>query len=251
MSKRETVILLSKNCKHCFSTNKKMKKCILIIDHEIDFVRSVSASLIKEGYNLLTADTGEIALILLKHIPDLILLNLVMPDMNGLDIVRMTKQNSTTSAIPIIILSSKESEAEEIVSLEVGADDYLLKPIQVQRLLARIRSIFRQKNELQNEAGDKEILTLNGLEIHIPNYMITYKNSTFVFPRKEFDILVLLARHPGKVFTRKEISLAVWGAVNDTANRTIDVHIGRIRKKLSQLIPSIVTVPGVGYRFHT
>jgi DNA-binding response OmpR family regulator len=228
-----------------------MKKCILIIDHEIDFIRSLSALLMKEGYNLLTADTGEIALMQLKHIPDLILLNLVMPDMNGLDIVRRTKQNSTTSAIPIITLSSKESEAEEIVSLEVGADDYLLKPIQIQRLLARIRAIFRQQDEFHNEERDKEILALNGLEIHIPNYMITYRKNTLVFPRKEFDILVLLARHPGKVFTRKEISLAVWGAVNDTANRTIDVHIGRIRKKLDQFIPSIVTVPGIGYRFHT
>ena len=227
-----------------------MKKSVLIIDYESDFIDTHALSLTKEGYNVLTAETYSSALPLIKQSPDLILLNLLMPDMNGLDIVRLIKQNVATSTIPIIVLSSKDFETDEIISLELGADDYLQKPIQTQKLNARIRSILRQQYQLQNKTGDKEILVFNGLEINIPGYLITHNNKTLVFPRKEFDILALLASHPEKVFTRMEIIHAVWGSTKYNASRTLEVHIARIRKKLEDVASSIVTVSRVGYKFH-
>jgi len=225
-------------------------KSILLIDPDKDICSQLSAELTDEGYFVLTANNYRTAMEHIHRHPNLIIMETSMPDMNSFDLMRQLKCNEATSAIPIIVLSSKDSEADEIISLEVGADDYLYKPIHPQRLLARIRSIFRQRYKLRNERADKEILVFKGLEINILNHLITYENTPLVFRRKEFNILALLASQPGKVFTREEISLAVWGESDHTSNRTIDVHIGRIRKKLNPIAPFINTVPGVGYRFH-
>jgi Response regulators consisting of a CheY-like receiver domain and a winged-helix DNA-binding domain len=122
-----------------------MQKCILIIDNAKEYLDFLSSNLSKEGYRVITAGNGASALELVKQIPDLIILDIVLPDMNGLDIVRELKRTTTTSAIPIFVLTSKKTEADEIICLEVGSDDFIVKPVQIQRLLARVRAIFRQR----------------------------------------------------------------------------------------------------------
>lgn len=226
-----------------------MSKSILIIDYETEFIDTLCALFMKEGYYVFRSDTGTSAFSLLQRHPDLIILNLEMPEAESLDILRSIKQDSETSAIPVIGLSTKDSETDEIISLEIGADDYITKPVQARKLLARIRVLLRQQRELQAD-HDVQILSFGELEIHVPNYTISFDNASLTVPRKEFDILVLLALHPGKVFTRNEIAQAVWGTSNHSVSRTIDVHIGRIRKRLNRFATSVETVPGVGYKFH-
>ena len=170
--------------------------------------------------------------------------------MNGLDIIRQLKRNEATSAIPIIVLTSKGTDADEIISLEVGSDDFILKPVQIQRLLARIRALLRQREKIQPTLKDEDVVSIDGLEIRIPDYTISYGNNTFVLPRKEFEILIHLIRHHERVVTREAISRAVWGSNIQLLNRTIDVHIGRIRKKLGRYAHLIGTVHGIGYRCH-
>jgi two-component system, OmpR family, alkaline phosphatase synthesis response regulator PhoP len=225
-----------------------MQKCILIIDKAKEYLDFLSSNLVKDGYRVITAGNGASALELVKQIPDLIILDIVLPDMNGLDIVRELKRTTTTSTIPIFVLTSKETEADEIICLEVGSDDFIVKPVQIQRLLARIRAIIRQRDKIQSTFTDEEVVSFEGLEIRIPDYTISYGNTTLPFPRKEFEILIHLFRHRGKVVTREAISRAVWGSSIQVTNRTIDVHIGRIRKKLGRYAHLIGTVHGIGYR---
>jgi two-component system alkaline phosphatase synthesis response regulator PhoP len=227
-----------------------MHKCILIIDSAKEHLDSLSSNLAKEGYRVITAGNGSSAIKLVKQIPDLIILDIVLPDMNGLDIIKELKRTTTTSAIPIFVLTSKKTEADEIISLEVGSDDFFVKPVQIQRLLARIRAIFRQQDKIHSTFMDEEVVSFEGLEIRIPDYTISYGNTTIPFPRKEFEILIHLFRHRKKVVTREAIAHAVWGSSIEVTNRTIDVHVGRIRKKLGRYAHLIGTVHGIGYRCH-
>ena len=227
-----------------------MQKYILIIDNAKEYLDFLSSNLMNEGYKVVTAENGASALELVKQIPDLIILDIVLPDMNGLDIVRELKRTATTTAIPIFVLTSKETEADEIISLEVGSDDFFVKPVQIQRFLARIRAIFRQRDKNQLIFTDEEVISFKGLKIRVPDYTISYGNTTIPFPRKEFEILIHLFHHREKVVTREAISRAVWGSSIQVTNRTIDVHIGRIRKKLGRYAHLIGTVHGIGYRCH-
>jgi DNA-binding response OmpR family regulator len=227
-----------------------MQKYILIIDNAKEYLDFLSSNLMNEGYKVVTAENGASALELVKQIPDLIILDIVLPDMNGLDIVRELKRTATTTAIPIFVLTSKETEADEIISLEVGSDDFFVKPVQIQRFLARIRAIFRQRDKNQLIFTDEEVISFKGLKIRVPDYTISYGDTTFPFPRKEFEILIHLFHHREKVVTREAISRAVWGSSIQVTNRTIDVHIGRIRKKLGRYAHLIGTVHGIGYRCH-
>jgi two-component system alkaline phosphatase synthesis response regulator PhoP len=227
-----------------------MKRRILIIDNAKEHLDFLSSYLVNEGYKVVIAENGASALELVKQIPDLIILDIVLPDMNGLDIVRELKRTTTTSAIPIFVLTSKETEADEIISLEVGSDDFFVKPVQIQRFLARIRAIFRQRDKNQLVFTDEEVISFEGLKIRVPDYTISYGDTTLPFPRKEFEILIHLFHHREKVVTREAISRAVWGSSIQVTNRTIDVHIGRIRKKLGRYAHLIGTVHGIGYRCH-
>jgi DNA-binding response OmpR family regulator len=227
-----------------------MQKCILIIDNAKEHLDFLSSNLVNEGYRVITAKNGTSALELVKQIPDLIILDIVLPDMNGLDIVRELKRTKETSRIPIFALASKRREADEIISLEVGSDDFIVKPVQIQRFLARIRAIFRQRDKIQSTFMNEEVISFKGLEIRILDYTISYGDTTLLFPRKEFEILVLLFRHHGRVVTREAISRAVWGSGIQVVSRSLDVLIGRIRRKLGSYAHLIVTVRGIGYRCH-
>ena len=224
-----------------------MQKSILVVDSKKENIDFLSANLTNEGYRVITAENGSQALEFINQLPDLIILDIALPDMNGLDIIRQLKRNEATSAIPIIVLTSKGTDADEIISLEVGSDDFILKPVQIQRLLARIRALLRQREKIQPTLKDEDVVSINGLEIRIPDYTISYGNNTFVLPRKEFELLSLLISKPDKVFTRDDIFNAVWGDNVIVGDRTIDVHIRKLREKIGDKY--IRTIKGIGYKY--
>ena len=211
-----------------------MQKCILVIDDKKEYLDFLTTNLANEGYKVITAGTGAAALEYANRLPDLIILDIALTDMDGLDIIRQLKRNSPTSAIPIIVLTSKGTETDEIVSLEVGSDDFILKPVRINRLLAHMRALLRQSEQIRPNLIDGEVVSFGGLEIRIPDHTIAYGDATLVLPRKEFEILIHLFRHQDRVVTREAISRAVWGSSVQLPSRTIDVHIGRIRKKLGR-----------------
>ena len=221
---------------------------ILIVDLDTKASKQLSDALTQEGYIVTSVFSGHEALSQLQHFPDLIILDPRLPDMSGMDFIRTVKQQAELSNISIIILSNKETETDEIISLEVGADDFLVKPVTFSRLLARIRTLLRRQL-LFISPNEEEVISIAGIDILVSSYTIHAGDDTIPFTRKEFEILLFLARNYGRVVTRKNIFRAVWGSHLEFVNRSIDVHIGRIRKKLNAFSYLIETVPGVGYRF--
>jgi len=225
-------------------------KSILIVDLDTETSSMLLSVLSQEGYYVTTASSGREALNHLQFIPDLIILDPQLPDMNGLDLLRTIKQRSELPDIPVFILSTKETEKDEIISLEVGADDYITKPLQVHRLKARIRALFRrQDQQLTMQDRENDVITIDDLSILIPQFTVVCGEEHVEFSKKEFELLVQLAKNHGRVVTRQVLFHTIWSHHNGLANRTIDVHIGRIRKKLKAYASYIETVPGIGYRF--
>jgi two-component system alkaline phosphatase synthesis response regulator PhoP len=227
-----------------------MPKKILVVDDEKDIVDLLKYNLQKEGYKVLTANNGKEALERVQQHPDLILLDIMMPVMDGLQTLKTLKQARETESIPIIFLTAKASETDEIVGLEVGADDYIVKPISIGKLLARIRSAFRRQQQRSQQLGPTpDVITIGEIEINVPNYSVTIARKDVAFPRKEFETLVYLAKNRGRVITRQSLLDAIWGQNVYVVDRTIDVHIRKIREKLGKHADNIETVKGVGYRF--
>jgi two-component system alkaline phosphatase synthesis response regulator PhoP len=225
-------------------------KSILIVDLDTETSSMLSSVLSQEGYYVMTASSGQEALNHLQFFPDLIILNPQLPDMNGLDFLRVVKQKPELPDVPVFILSNKETEIDEIISLEVGADDYITKPLQIPRLKARIRALFRrQDQQITTEDRENEVITIDDLSILIPQFTVVCGEKNVEFSKREFEILVHLAKNHGRVVTRQVLFHTIWGHHDSSANRTIDVHIGRIRKKLKGYASYIETVSGIGYRF--
>jgi two-component system alkaline phosphatase synthesis response regulator PhoP len=204
-----------------------MKKNILVVDDEKDIIDLLSYNLIKEGFTVITARNGREALERVKQKPDLIILDIMMPEMNGLQVVQELKKDKKTASIPVLLLTAKGSETDEIVGLEVGADDYIVKPVKIGKIVARVHAVLRRQEQAAQKA--------------IPQMV--------VLPRKEFETLVYLIRNRGRVLSRESILNAVWGENIHVVDRTIDVHIRKIREKLGVYSNYIETVSGVGYRF--
>ena len=225
-------------------------KSILIIDLDKETSRQLVDVLSQEGYRAASASPGREIVINLNNLPDLIIFNPQLPDSSGLDFLRSIKQKPELTDVSVFILSSKETETDEIISLEVGADDYIAKPVQIPRLLARVRALFRRRDEQRKtQESEVEVITIDDLSILIQQYAVVYGNEHVDFSKKEFEILVQLAKNYGRVMTREALFHTIWGHHDNSTNRTIDVHIGRIRKKLKGYAHYIETVPGVGYRF--
>jgi len=224
---------------------------ILLVDPDPELSSQLSDDLSQEGYQVISVNTGQEAMAHLEYFPDLIILDPLLPDMNGLDLLRMIKQSPELYGFPVFILSTKETEVDEIISLEIGADDYITKPVQIPRLKARIRALFRRQ-ELQFSllAIEDDIIIIDKLSILIPEFTVVCGQEHIEFSKKEFEIIVHLAKNHGRVLTRQVLFHTIWGHRDSSANRTIDVHIGRIRKKLKGYAHYIETVPGIGYRFH-
>ena len=216
---------------------------ILLADDEPDILEIVSYNLTAEGYEVICAKNGNEALDLAKeHLPSMIILDIMMPGKNGIEVCKILRLQPQFKDTVIIFLSALSDEGTEIKGLETGADDYITKPISPKVLISKVNALFRRvAKESEN------ILQVEDLIINRERYSVTYKNIPISLARKEFELLALLASKPGKVFLRNEILDKVWGTEVIVGDRTIDVHIRKIRQKLG--VDCITTVKGVGYKF--
>ena len=218
-------------------------KKILIADDEPDILEIIQFNLIAEGYEVITAKNGDEAIEQAKkHLPDLIILDVMMPGKNGLDTCNILRMQPVFKETLIIFLSALSDEGTEIRGLESGADDYLTKPIRPKILVSKVNALFRRLKKENNG-----IVKHGDLIINREKYIVHYKGDDIILARKEFELLGLLASKPGKVFLRNEILNQVWGTEVIVGDRTIDVHIRKIRQKLN--LDCITTVKGVGYKF--
>lgn len=227
-----------------------MKKTILVVDDEKDIVDLLSYNLTKEGFSVITARNGRDALDRARQKPDLIILDVMMPEMNGLQVIQELKKEKSTASIPVILLTAKGSETDEIVGLEVGADDYIVKPVKIGKIVARVHAALRRKEQSAKDVMPQvDLIKIKELEINVSSYTAHLGKQKLILPRKEFETLVYLLRNKGRVLSRESILNAVWGENVHVVDRTVDVHIRKIREKLGTYAEYIETVPGVGYRF--
>lgn len=226
-----------------------MKQKILIADDERDIIDFLKYNLEKEGFDVLAAKNGTEALALAKKNPDLILLDIMMPEMDGLEVVRNLKKNTGTAKIPVIFLTAKSAELDEVVGLELGADDYITKPISIPKLLARVKLTLRKKKSSDHEETNGSGILHHGvIEINRSQYKVFIDKKEIFFPKKEFEVLTFLVKNAGKVVTRETLLSQIWGSDVYVIDRTIDVHIRKIREKLGSNSDYIDTIKGVGYR---
>ena len=221
---------------------------ILAVDDEEDILELLRFNLTKEGFAVVCAASGEEALkAALSQRPDLILLDLLLPAMDGLEVARRLKSNPSTQEIPVIMVTAKGEVADIVAGLEVGAEDYITKPFSRKVLIARVRAVLRRK--ASGPADDQEVVSVHDLTIHPGRREVLVKGKPVVLTFTEFGILSFLARRPGWVFTRSQIVDAVKGDEYFVTDRAVDVQIVGLRKKLGSSAKVIDTVRGVGYRF--
>jgi two-component system OmpR family response regulator len=222
-------------------------KRILVVDDEEMIVRTVKAYLDREGFKTYTAADGEEALrAFAEKGPDLIVLDLMLPKLSGIEVTRRIR---ATSGVPIIMLTAKAGEADRVVGLELGADDYVVKPFSPRELVARVRAVLRR---LEGGAAEADRVVYGELEIGLKTREVRVAGKEIELTPTEFDLLAFLARHPAQVFTRLQLLREVQGYTYDSFARTIDTHIKNLRRKIEQDPKEpryILTVHGVGYRF--
>ncbi|MCA6450918.1 MAG: response regulator transcription factor [Chitinophagaceae bacterium] len=221
-------------------------KQILIADDEPDILEIVSYNLGKEGYEVYTAKDGNEAIERAKQLhPDLIILDVMMPRKTGVEVCQILRSQPMFQDTLIIFLTAMSDEASQIKGLETGADDYVNKPISPKVLISRVNALFRRLNKDDNNTGKS--IVLGNITIDPVKFLVTINNQEVVLAKKEFELLYLLASRPGRVFLRNEILSQVWGNDVIVGDRTIDVHIRKVRQKLG--VDCITTVKGVGYKF--
>ncbi len=224
---------------------------ILIVEDEDNLLEALRYNLSKEGYDVSAASDGELGLSIATDLrPDLVILDIMLPKMDGLDVCRHIR---SASDVPILMLTAKAEEVDKVVGLELGADDYVVKPFSMREVLARIRALLRRP---RYSAGDRssKVLRAGDLEVDTSSRLVKLRDAQLDLKPREFELLTLLMANKGKVYTRHEILDRLWGQdyIGDT--RTVDVHIRWLREKI-ELDPGnperIVTIRGVGYRFQT
>ncbi len=226
------------------------KERILIVDDEGDILELVRVSLEKEGYPTMCAASGEKALSIARaELPDLIVLDLMMPGIDGLEVTRSIKSDPVLKNIFIVMLTAKGEEADIITGLEIGADDYVTKPFSPRVLIARIRSVLRRRSRPSTPADESGVVHVHGITIMPHKHMVETARGKIMLSPTEFDVLHLLAKHPGWVFTRWQIVDKIKGEDYAVTDRSVDVQIAGLRKKLGPFGDCVETVRGVGYRF--
>jgi two-component system, OmpR family, alkaline phosphatase synthesis response regulator PhoP len=226
------------------------EKKILLVDDEIDILEFISYNLDKEGYKVYTAQNGKDAIrIAEKKEPDLIILDVMMPEMDGIVTCEELRKIPKLKSTIIAFLTARSEDYSQIAGFEAGADDYITKPIRPKVLISRVKALLKRSQLVEEEINVAEDTTINigSLTIDRERYMITVDGRDMVLPRKEFELLSLLASKPGKVFTREEIYSSVWGEQVIVGDRTIDVHIRKLREKIGE--DHIKTLKGIGYKF--
>ena len=221
-------------------------KKILIVDDEPDILEFLQYNLKREGYEVVTASDGKQAIVVAeRERPDLIILDIMMPEMDGVETCRVLRSHKDFAEVPVAFLTARDEDFSQIAALDVGGDDYITKPIKPRVLVSRIQALLRRVNRF-NDADVQEI-RLHDLLIDKSKVLVFKDNNTIELPKKEFEILWLLATKPGRVFTREEIFDKIWGADVIVGNRTIDVHIRKLRERIGE--EYIKTVKGIGYKF--
>lgn len=218
---------------------------ILLVDDEPDILEFLSYNLKKEGYAIHTAGNGKEAIrVAKKEIPNLVLIDVMMPDMDGIETCRELRSIDELKNVMIAFLTARNEDYSQIAGFEVGADDYINKPIKPRVLVSRIKAILRRQTSIKEQP---EKIDIGGLKIDREKYLVVKGSEHINLPKKEFELLDLLASKPGKVFTRDLILDRIWGGDVVVGDRTIDVHIRKLREKLGENY--IRTVKGVGYKF--
>lgn len=219
---------------------------ILLVDDEQDILEFVSYNLEKEGYNVVTASSGIEALEAVKKItPNLILLDVMMPEMDGIETCDRMRKMPELANTMIAFLTARGEDYSQVAGFDAGADDYITKPIKPKVLISRLKALLRRQSSGKEESVVK--LDFGDLVIDIDQYVVSLNGEKIDLPRKEFELLSLLASRPGKVFPREEIMDRIWGNDVVVGDRTIDVHIRKLREKLGS--DKIKTIKGVGYKF--
>ena len=227
----------------------KMKIKVLVVDDEKDIVDLLKYNLEKENeFEVITAYNGKEALdILQSEKPALILLDIMMPELNGFEVCKRLKTEPATMKIPVIFLTAKENEIDEIVGLELGADDYIQKPISPRKVMARIKSVLRRSNiDAENMQQIEEIVRFRNLEVDSVSHSVKINKKEVFFPKKEFQLLHFLLSNRGRVFSREILLNQIWGENIYVIDRTIDVHIAKVREKLGEYADYIETIKGLG-----
>lgn len=238
-----------------------LKRHVLVVEDEEDIVRLITFHLEKEGYRVTGAGNGREALELAHaNPPDLVVLDIMLPEMDGLEVCRRLRSSKDTANVPILVLSAKKEELDKVLGLELGADDYMVKPFSVRELVARVRAIFRrfdrednaETEEAKKNSMEERILSLSDIILYHERHQVTVNGEQRILTHKEFLLLELLMENAGKVLTRDLLLDKVWGYEVGVDTRTVDVHIRYLRQKIETDPASpryIETVRGVGYRF--
>lgn len=222
-------------------------KKILIVDDEPDILEILAYNLRKEGFQVTTANNGEEGLNKAEEVkPDLIILDIMMPQMDGVEVCRQIRSRKGFDNTLIAFLTAREEDYSQIAALDVGGDDYITKPIKPRVLMSRVKALLRRSNRAE-EIEQGLIVKVGDLIIDKERVIVTRGEEEIELAKKEFELLNLLVSKPGKVFTREEIFNKVWGADVIVGNRTIDVHIRKLREKIGD--DYIKTIKGIGYRF--
>ena len=219
---------------------------ILLVDDEPDILEILEFNLRKEGFEVATAADGEAGLRLAREWrPDLIVLDIMMPEMDGVEVCRQLRADESFNNTVITFLTAREEDYSQIAALDTGGDDYITKPIRPRVLISRVKALLRRNARQEEETNS--VIAIGDLEIDLDRIVVRRRDETIELAKKEFDLLTLLASKPGKVFSREEIFNKVWGTDVIVGNRTIDVHIRKLREKLGDHY--IKTIKGIGYKF--
>ncbi len=222
-------------------------KTILIVDDEPDILEFLQYNLEKEGYRVFTANNGENGIAIAeKEQPDLIILDIMMPKMDGVEVCRQLRNKPGFKKTLIVFLTAREEDYSQIAALDVGGDDYITKPIRPRVFISRIKALLRRARREDSE-GTNNIITAGDFSIDHEKISVLKGDQVIELAKKEFELLSLLASKPGKVFSREEIFNKVWGTDVIVGNRTIDVHIRKLREKIGDHY--IKTIKGIGYKF--
>lgn len=226
-----------------------MNEKVLIVDDELNILELLEYNLKKEGYEVLRAETGEAAVaVISKQRPDIVLLDQMLPGIDGLGVLKKIRSVDALADVPVIMVTARSEEVDKIIGLELGADDYVVKPFSVRELCARVKALLRRSRKLESQVPSA--LTYKKLKVDNLNYKAYIDDKELKLTLKEFELLGLLMSSGAQVLTRDMILNKVWGYDYFGETRTVDVHITNLRKKLGEYGECIETVRGVGYRFN-
>lgn len=232
-----------------------MTELVLVVDDELTLQETIAFQLTRQGYEVVVSSDGEDALEKARaHHPDLIILDIMLPKLDGFEVCRILRQEMNT---PILMLTARDDEIDRVVGLEVGADDYLTKPFSMRELLARVKALLRRVRLIKEEANvvkeqDSEVLHIGGLVIDLNRHEIRRNNEVINLKPKEYELLICLAKHPGRVYSREMLLEQIWGWEYIGNSRTVDVHIRWLREKIEEDPANprhLITVRSAGYRF--